>query len=88
MYSGSCFVFGISDIPRADGWMIDRCLNDEFTEDSMEPRREDNVGVYEDIAYSPICESFESELYMPAACIGRSASGPVKHHHRRGSTFG
>jgi hypothetical protein len=42
--------------------MTDRCLNDELTVGPVEPRREDRVGVYEDITYSPVYESFESEL--------------------------
>jgi hypothetical protein len=68
--------------------MTDRCLNEESTVGSVDPRSKDSVGMYEDIAYSPICESFEFELYIPAACMGRNASGPVGHHHMRGSTSG
>jgi hypothetical protein len=55
-------VLGICDAPGADGWMTDSCLNDELLVWPAEPRREDSVGVYEDITYSPVCESFESEL--------------------------
>jgi hypothetical protein len=79
-------VLGMCDTPGADGWMTDRCLKDEFTLGSVDPRRRDSVGVYDEITYSPICESVESESYIPAACIGRNASGPVGHHHMRCNT--
>jgi hypothetical protein len=68
--------------------MTESSLNGESLVPLGDSSRADNVGVYEEITYSLIFESVDPELYIPAACIGRKASGPVGHHQIRGSVSG
>ena len=85
----SVVVDGISRKPGVLGWLTSNTPSLVVFEGAREcrPIRTPSVGMYEDTAKSAKHRADVSCSYIPAACMGRKARGPVGHHQIRGSSL-